>query len=160
MPEAHLRSAQQSHHAHLGADVGRRAADILACGTIVVLRSSNLLENTCVCDLGSSDPRHIRKAQKLSKSSIRREGCRLRRRRFSRRRRPDERIGFVALSRGEHPSSTPDTTIRDLCLILSRVDACCLPATRAGICEREPDASAACSHIARVRAGIHEVRTT
>ena len=57
--------------------------------------------------------------------------CRLRRRGLSRRRRPDERIGFVALSRGAHPSSTPITTMRDLCLMLSRVDACRLPATRA-----------------------------
>ena len=50
--------------------------------------------------------------------------------RLSTRRRPDERIGFVVLSRGAHPSSTPDTALRDLCPILSLVGACHLPAMR------------------------------
>ena len=67
--------------------------------------------------------------EKLSKSSkcdVGRVGGRL-----SRRRRPHERIGFVVLSRGAHPSSIPDPTLRDLCPILSLVGACHLPAMRA-----------------------------
>jgi hypothetical protein len=47
------------------------------------------------------------------------------------------------LSCGALPSSVPNTTIRDLRLILSLLDDFCLPASaRAGICESEPGASA------------------
>ena len=64
----------------------------------------------------------------------------------------------MALSLGAHPSSTPDTTLRDLCPILSLVGACHLPAmraqefTRASLARQPLSATSS-----RVRAANHEV---
>ena len=81
------------------------------------------------------------------------------RRRARRRRRPDERVGFVMLSGGADLASMLDTTTQDLCLILSLVGAVRLPATRAQEFTR---ASLARQPVAAIlscdRAANHDVR--
>ena len=123
---------------------------------VQMISSSEMGKHMCLLDMCFPHTR-FEKFSKSSNSDGDDVGCVGGR--LSRRRRPDERIDFVALSGGAHLPSPPDTTTRDLCLILSRVDACRLPATRAqdlreASLARRPLAASS----TRVRAANHEGR--